>query len=58
MNKIELTYNNILKEEDFYPPSDDRILKSYIRDVDSENNFLDYTKYIFDLYEKENYYEN
>ena len=47
-----------LKDSDFYPPSDDRVLRSYIRDVCEDNNFREYAEYIYDLYEEENYYEN
>jgi hypothetical protein len=47
-----------LTESDFYPPSDDRVLRSYIRDVCEDNNFREYAEYIYDLYEEENYYEN
>ena len=46
-----------LTESDFYPPYDDRVLKSYIEDVDEENNFASYCKYIFKLYEEEGYYD-
>ena len=47
-----------LTDSDFYPPSDDRVLRSYIRDVCEDNNFREYAEYIYDLYEEENYYEN
>ena len=55
-NKWEL--NDILTEEDFYPPSDDRMLTSYIEDMKDEVSFVEYAKYIYDLYEEEGYYEN
>lgn len=51
-NEVELT------EEDFYPPQDNRVLKSYIEDIDEENNFVEFTKYIFDLYEEEEWNED
>ena len=44
-------------EEDFYPLSDDRVLTSYIEDIDDGDNYADYCKYIFDLYEAEGYYD-
>lgn len=47
-----------LSEEDFYPPSDNRTLKSYIYDVKYSPNFVEYAKFIYDLYEEEDYYEN
>ena len=54
-----MTYGNvILTEKDFYTPSDDRVLQSYIEDVDGGDNFADYAHYIFDLYEEEDWYED
>lgn len=47
-----------LTEEDFYPPSDDRILKAGIYQIKNDVSFKEYTEYIFDLYEREEYYEN
>lgn len=47
-----------LSEEDFYPPSDDRRLTSYVYDTKYSPNFVEYAKYIYDLYEEEDYYEN
>lgn len=47
-----------LTEEDFYPPSDDRILKAGIYQIKNDVSFEEYTEYIFDLYEREEYYEN
>ena len=47
-----------LSEIDFYPPSDDRVLESYVEDIDGGDNFADYCEYIFELYEEEDYYEN
>lgn len=51
-------YTVYLKEEDFYPPSDDRVLTSYVKDIDGGDNFADYCEYIYRLYENEDYYEN
>ena len=50
-------FNFSLKEEDFYPPDDNRIWKSYIEDIDGGDNFEDYCEYIFKILKKENYYE-
>lgn len=59
MNKnIKITNKDIITEIDFYPPSDNRILKSNISDIAGGDSFAKYTKYIFDLYEEEDYYEN
>lgn len=51
-------YNEILKEEDFYPPEDNRYLKSNVKDINGGDTFIDYSTYIFELYEHEDYYEN
>ena len=55
--RIKRIQYECLTDSDFYPPSDNRVLKSYIEDVDEENNFADYCKYIFDIYEEEGYYD-
>lgn len=57
MNK-GMKYNDILTEEDFYPPEDTRVLKSLVYDVYGGDNFTEYCEDIFDLYEEEDYYEN
>lgn len=46
-----------LTEEDFYPPSDDRYLKSYIEDINGGDNFADYCEYIFEILDEEEYYD-
>lgn len=50
-------FNEILREEDFYPPSDDRTLKTCVEEL-YDGDFAEYSEYIFDLYESENFYEN
>lgn len=50
-------YNGCLTEEDFYPPCDNRSLKSNIKDIIGGDNFADYCEDIFDLLEEEGYYE-
>lgn len=55
--KNKLAYSYILSEEDFYPPSDDRTFKTHMEEL-YEGEFVEYTEYIFDLYESEDYYEN
>ena len=47
----------LLTENDFYPPSDDRILVSYLEDIDGGDNFAEYCEYIFEIYEEEDYYD-
>lgn len=46
-----------LTEEDFYPPSDDRVFKSYIDDIRDGDNFSDYCKYIFNIFDEEYYWD-
>ena len=46
-----------LTEENFYPPSDDRVFKSYIYDIKYGDNFSDYCKYIFDIFDEEDYWD-
>lgn len=52
------TYNKVIKEQDFYPPPDDRVLKSYVEDIDGGDNFADYCEYIFEILDEEDYFEN
>jgi hypothetical protein len=54
---LDEQYNGCLTEADFYPPSDNRTLKSNVRNIAGGDNFTDYCEYIFDLLEKEGYYE-
>lgn len=54
--------NWILTEKDFYPPSDNRELKSLIEDIEGGDNYSDYCKYIFqedidDRDDFDNYYK-
>lgn len=49
--------HDYLTEEDFYPPSDDRVWKSYVADIADGDNFADYCADIFELLEEEGYYE-
>lgn len=49
--------DNVLSEEDFYPPTDDRTIQSYVEEV-YDGEFDEYAEYIYDLYESEDYWEN
>lgn len=42
-----------LSEEDFYPPEDNRCINSGIEDIDSTNNFEQFTSEFFELCEYE-----
>lgn len=55
--KNKWLYNNILREEDFYPPSDDRTFQTNMYEL-YDGDFAEYASLIFDLYESENFYEN
>ena len=46
-----------LSEIDFYPPSDSRVLKSFIEDIDDGYNYADYCRDFFELLDEEDYYE-
>ena len=56
--KRKYKYNDVLTEEDFYPIADNRYLKSNVYDICGGDNFVEYSEYIFDLYEEEDYWEN
>ena len=51
--------NYILTEEDFNTTQDNRVLTSYVEDIDDGqgDNFTDYCEYIFELLEEEGYYD-
>lgn len=53
----EQYYNGCLTEVDFYPPYDNRYLKSNVEDIFGGDNFADYCECIFDLLEEEGYYD-
>lgn len=46
-----------ITEEGFYPPSDNRFLESYIRDIDGGDNFADYCECLFEMLEEEGHYD-
>ena len=50
-------YSFELTEIDFYPPTDNRVWKSYVEDIDGGDNFADYCEYIFEILEEEDYYD-
>ena len=49
--------DSILNERDFYPPSDNRVWKSYVEDIEGGDNFADYCRGFFNMCEEEDYYE-
>ena len=42
-----------LTEKDFYPPEDTRFYQSGVEDIEDGDNFADYAKSFFNLYEDE-----
>lgn len=61
----EIRYRNILNkrnstltEQDFYPPSDDRVWTSNVEDIEDGDNFADYCKEFFELLDEEEYFDN
>lgn len=46
-----------LTEQDFYAYSDNRVLESYVEDIDGGDNFADYCEDFFELLEEEDYYD-
>lgn len=50
-------YDGYLSEADFYPPSDNRTLKSNVKNIAGGDNFADYCEDIFHLLEEEEYYD-
>lgn len=49
-------YDGCLTEADFYPPADNRSIKSNIKDIVGGDNFAEYCEDIFELLEEEEYY--
>lgn len=47
-----------LTEADFYPPSDNRVWKSNIDNINGGDNFVDYCTEFFEMLEEEEYYDN
>ena len=56
LNELNEQSCDYLTEENFYPPSDNRCLKSYVEDINDGDNFADYCEYIFKLLEEEEYW--
>ena len=51
-------HKSILTEQDFYPPSDDRVWMSNVKDIDDGDNFADYCQEFFSLLDEEEYFDN
>ena len=62
MNDIDRTIKNSkiyyeisyeISEKDFYPPEDNRLYQSGINDIRNGDNFSDYVKWFYNMYENE-----
>jgi len=49
--------NFYLSESDFYPSADNRVLKSFVEDINGGDNFADYCEEFFEMLEEEGYYD-
>lgn len=50
-------YTFELIEQDFCAYSDNRVLESYVEDIEGGDNFADYCEDFFELLEEEGYYD-
>ena len=48
---------HLIREQDFYPPLDNRYWKSNVGDIDGGDNFADFCKCFFKLLDEEGYFE-
>lgn len=55
--KYRIKNNICLKERDFYPPFDNRFLKSFVKDINGGDNFASYCEDFFEFLEEEGYYD-
>lgn len=60
-NGIKYNQSNeyhLIREQDFYPPADNRTWKSNVRDIIGGDNFADYCEEFFELLDEEEYFES
>lgn len=57
IDTLEEEQSGYITEADFYPPSDNRFLKSYVNDIYGGDNFADYCSDFFKLCDEEYYYD-
>lgn len=55
---IIMNIDDVLTEQNFYPPSDDRVWTSNVEDIDGGDNFADYCEEFFELLDEREYYDN
>ena len=51
INSLNLYHE--ISEKDFYPPEDNRLYQSWINDIRNGDNFSDYVKWFYSMYENE-----
>lgn len=54
---LDRQYYKSMTEDNYYSPIDDRVLESYVEDINGGDNFADYCGYIFNVLEEEGYYD-
>lgn len=59
------TYETVLEEQDdcliesdLFSNVDNRVWKSYVRDIDGGDNFADFCEEFFEMLDEEDYWEN
>lgn len=48
---------HLIREQDFYPPFDNRYWKSNVGDIVGGDNFADFCEYFFKILDKEEHFE-
>ena len=56
LDEMDAQSDDCLSERSFYTTYDNRMLKSYVEDIDGGNNFADYCEEFFELLEEEDFY--
>lgn len=57
LTKKDFQFLNNRFENDIYQQTDNRVLESYIEDIDDENNFESFCEEFFELLDEENYWD-
>lgn len=57
LDELDGQPDDCLSENSFYTTYDNRVLKSYVEDIDGGDNFADYCEEFFELLEEEGYYD-
>lgn len=57
LNEMDAQSDDCLSEKSFYTTYDNRVLKSYIEDINGGDNFADYCEEFFELLEEECFYD-